>query len=96
LADCRGKVLEDRHRGIPVDTGVGDADALLQAAWTLRRNFLVPFVDIGFDHDADDAILAVPDLFGDDLSDLWLVAVVLVRISCRSFSELQFTRSTLF
>lgn len=81
LANCFGKILKHRHRGFPVDAGVGDADALLQAAGAFRRHFLVAFVDIGFDHDTDNAIFAIPDLLGNGLSDLGLVAVILVRVS---------------
>ena len=43
---------------------------------------LVALVDIGLDHDGDDAGLALAQLVGNDLCDLGLVAVVFVGVAC--------------
>lgn len=77
-----GEILKDLNGGLPVDAGIRDADALLQARGALRRHLLVAFVDIGLDHDADDGLLALPQLVADDLGHLGLVSVVLARVAC--------------
>ena len=81
LGNSGRKVLKRGDSCVPVDASVGDGDALLKAARTLRRHFLVALVDVGLDHDADNASLAVADLFGDVGGDLGLVAVVLVGVT---------------
>lgn len=75
------KLLEDLHRRIPIDTGVRDADALLQRGGAFGRDFLVAFVDVGFDHDADDGRFAFAELIADRLRHVRLVAVVFVRVA---------------
>lgn len=77
-----GEVLERRDGRLPVDAGVGDADALLEAPGPLGGDLLVALVDVGLDHDADDGILALAELVGDGGGHLGLVAVVLVGVAC--------------
>lgn len=81
LRNSGSEVLEYINCALPVDAGIGDGDALLEAAGTLGRDLLVALVDVGLDHDADDAGLAVADLVCDVLCDLGLVAVVLVGVT---------------
>lgn len=77
-----GEVLKNLHGRVPVDTGISDTNALLQTRWTFGRHFLVAFVDVGLDHHTNDGLLAFSKLISDDLGDLRLVSVVLVRIAC--------------
>lgn len=76
-----GQVLEHRDGRVPVDARVRDADALLEAGGPLGGHLLVALVDVGLDHDADDGLLAVAQLVGDDLGHFGLVAVVLVGVA---------------
>lgn len=75
------KVLEYTNGGVPVYAGIGDGDALFQPAGALRWDLLVAFVDVGLNHDANDARLAFAELVRDSLRYLGLVAVVFVRVS---------------
>ena len=52
------KLLKHIDRSFPADTRISDADTLLQAGWTLRWNLLAAFIDVRFDHDANDTCLA--------------------------------------
>lgn len=81
LSDSFGKILEDMHSGLPIDTGVRDAYTLFQSTWSLRRDLLITFMDIGFDHDTNNSRLALSELVSNDLSDFWLVAMVFIGIS---------------
>lgn len=83
LCNSSSKVLEHAHSSVPVNARIGDGDALLEATWALCRNLLVALVDVGLDHDTNDAGLAVADLICDILSDLGLIAVVLVGVACK-------------
>ena len=76
-----GEVLERRDGGLPVDAGVRDADALLEAGGALGGDLLVALVDVGLDHDADDGGLSLAELVGDGGGHLGLVAVVLVGVA---------------
>lgn len=78
---CFGEAFQDVHGGVPVDARVGDADALLQGLWAFGGDFLAAFVQVGFDHDADNTGFAGPDLVGDGLGYLGLVAVVLLGVA---------------
>lgn len=86
LCNSSSKVLEHGYCGVPVNASIGDGDALLETARALGGDLLVALVDVGFDHDTDDAGLAVTDLVRDILGDLGLVAVVLVRVACKSLA----------
>lgn len=81
VADGGGQVLEHGDGGLPVDAGIGDGDALLEAAGALGRHLLVALVNVGLDHDADNARLALANLLGDRLGHQGLVAVVLVGVA---------------
>ncbi len=76
-----GQVSKYGNGRIPVDAGVGDANALLEPRRAFRRYFLVALVDVGLDHDTDDGRLAFAELIGNHLCDLGLVSVVLVRVA---------------
>jgi hypothetical protein len=81
LRDSSGKVLEHRDGALPVNTGIGNGNTLLESAGTFSGYFLVALVDVGLDHDGNDAGLSFTDLVRDDLGDLRLVAVVFVGVS---------------
>ena len=42
------------------------------------------FIDVTFNHDTHDTLLALFDLFGDDLGNLGLIAVFLLAVSMRA------------
>lgn len=81
LANRLSELLEGRDSGLPVNAGIGDADALLERRGTLSGNLLIALVDVGLDHDTNDGLLALADLVGNDLGNLGLVAVVLVGVA---------------
>ena len=80
-ANSLSQLLEDFNRRFPADAGVGNADTFLQLGWSFGRNLLVSFVDVGLNHHANNSRLALPNLITDDLSNLGLVAMVLVGIT---------------
>lgn len=81
LAHGGGEVLEHGDGGVPVDAGVGDADALLESGGALGGDLLVTSVDVGLEHDTDDGGLAGAQLLGDGGGDLGLVVVVLEGVA---------------
>jgi hypothetical protein len=81
IPDRSGKILENRDGVVPVDAGIGDADALPQSSGAFGRHLLVALVDVGLDHHTDDGSLALAKLVGDDLGNLGLVAMVLIRVA---------------
>ena len=79
------QLLQHFDRAVPVHTRIRDADSRLQRCQTAAiswRRLLVAFVDIRLDHDADNAFFARSQLVTDDLRDLRLVLVVLLRVAC--------------
>lgn len=76
-----GKLLENVDGRFPTDARVGDADSLLESRGAFRGHFLVAFIDVGFDHDANDACFAFAELVANRLGDFGLVAMVLVGIA---------------
>lgn len=71
-----GQLLQHLDRRLPADAGVGDADTLLETRGTLGRHLLSTLVDVGLDHDANNAGLAFAELVANGLGHLGLVAVV--------------------
>jgi hypothetical protein len=82
LRNSRRKVLKHSDGALPVNASIGDGDALFEAAGALGWDLLVALVDVGLDHDADDAGFAVADLICDVLGYEGLVAVVLRGVTC--------------
>lgn len=82
LTNSGGEVLEHGNGGVPVDAGVSDADTLLEGGGALGRDLLVALANVGLDHNTDDGLLALAELVTNGLSDLGLVAVVLVGVAC--------------
>ncbi|KAI9151568.1 hypothetical protein HJFPF1_08775 [Paramyrothecium foliicola] len=76
-----GEVLEHGDGVLPVDAGVGDADAALERRGALGGDLLVALVDVGLDHDTNDDLLTLAQLVGDDLGNLGLVVVVLLGVA---------------
>jgi hypothetical protein len=81
LSNSGSKVLERAHGGVPVNACIGDRDALLEAAGALRGYLLVALIDVGLNHDTNDAGLAVANLVCDVLGNLRLVTMVLVGVA---------------
>ncbi len=52
------ELFQHRDRRVPIDTCIRNTDALFQGRGSFGGNFLVAFMDEGFNHDADDAGLA--------------------------------------
>ena len=88
LSDSRRKVLKSVDGALPINASIGDGDTLLQTARSLRGDLLVALVDVGFDHDTNNAGLTVADLVGNVLGYEGLVAVVLVRVTCRKLASI--------
>ena len=76
------KLLQDLHGRLPIDARVRNTDALLQRGGAFGGHFLIAFIDVGFDHDADDGRFAFAELVADRLRHDRLVAVVFVRVAC--------------
>ena len=77
------QLLQHLDRGVPIDTRVCDAHTPLQPRGTLGRDFLVAFVEVRLDHDADDGFLAFAELVADGLGDDGLVFVVFLGVAWR-------------
>lgn len=75
------EAVEHAYSGVPVNTGVGDADAILETAGTLCRNILATSVDVGFDHDTCNVSVPCNELLADVINNFWLVIVVLLGVS---------------
>ncbi len=75
------KLLQHFRGCLPANTRVRDADALLEVLGAFGRDLLAALVDVGLDHDADDAGLAGAELVADDEGDFRLVAVVFVGVA---------------
>ena len=75
------ETVQDFYGGIPIYASICDANSLFEAGRALRRHLLITFVDVGFNHDADDTILTFLDLLTNHLSHLWLVLVILLGIA---------------
>lgn len=56
-SDGLGEVLEDVDGGLPADAGIGDTDTSLEAGGALSRDLLGTLVEVGLDHDTNNAIL---------------------------------------
>lgn len=81
-ADRISQLLEHNDCGFPVDAGICDGDTLLERSQTTRRgNLLVALVNVGLDHDTNNASLSLADLVADNLCDLGLVLVVLLGVA---------------
>jgi len=52
--DSFSQIFESADGRLPVDTCVRDGDTLLESCWTLGRDLLVAFIDVGLDHDTND------------------------------------------
>lgn len=82
LSHSRCKILEDGDGTLPVNASIRDGDALLEATGALGRHLLVALIDIGLDHDTDNAGLAIANLTGDVFRNQRLISVVLVGVAC--------------
>src|SRR3979490_3256443 len=63
----------------PVDAAIGDGNAILQFVQILRTRLVAP-VQVTFDHQADDRLVALDDLVGDVFHDQRLQGRVLVGV----------------
>ena len=76
-----GQLFEHLGSRVPIDAGVCDTDTLLEACRSFWRDFLVAFVDIRFDHDADNGGLALAELVPYCLCYLRLVLMILQGVA---------------
>ena len=82
--DSIGELLKGVHGSVPVDASIGDGDTPLKAGRALLGDLLVARAQVALNHDTDNAVLALADLVADDLGNLGLVVVVLVRVAVRA------------
>src|SRR5262249_35710600 len=75
------KIFQHLNSSVPADTRVGNTDALLQPAWSLRWNLLVAFVDVALNHHTHNTIITIFNLFSNRGSNFRLVPMVLLRIA---------------
>lgn len=89
--DGVGELFENVDRGVPIDAGVGDADALLERSQTtFGGDLLVALVDVGFDHDGNDGVFARSELIPDSLGNQGLVLVVLLGVAVGAINHHDF------
>jgi len=81
LPDGCSQIFENLDGRLPVNASVCDGDTLLEAGWTFFGNLLSALVDVRFNHDTDDGVLAISKLLCNDAGDLGLVAVVLQGVA---------------
>lgn len=75
------QLVEHLYGGRPVDTCVGDRDAVLERSRALGRDVLASGIDVRLDHDARDSPVACDELLADVVDDPGLVVVVLLRVA---------------
>lgn len=78
---CRRQVFQQRFGVFEADAGIGDRDAVTQRL--AGREILAAFVDVAFDHHADDAAFAACELAGDIGADVDLARELLARVGMR-------------
>ena len=61
------EIVQEHSSVFPAQTGISDGLAVHQAFFKI--NLLVSLNQIGFDHDADDAAVAIGDLLADVVDD---------------------------
>lgn len=76
LTNGGGKIFKHINGGLPANASICDGDTFLEGGRTLGRHLLTTFIDVGLDHDCNNAVLTSAELIGDGSSDLGLVAVV--------------------
>jgi len=79
--------IQHLDSGLPVNTGISDADAILESGGAVFRNILPASVDVGFNHDTSNGTVAGNQLLADGINNLWLVVVVLERVSVRAIDH---------
>lgn len=82
--DCGRQVIQHLDRGLEGNTCVRDRDAVFEMSRAFGRDTLLAFIDVRFDHDANDMVVSSLELVRDALGDLGLVAVVLARVTVRA------------
>ena len=70
------RVAQNALGGIPIDAGVGDADAVFEVG-QVGGDGLAAFVQVAFDHQADDLLRAAGALIDGAVGDILLVLVLL-------------------
>jgi len=78
------QLIQHLDSGFPVDTRISDADTILESRGAILRNILSAGIDVGLNHDTSDRTVTSNQLFANRVDDLWLVVVVLERISVRT------------
>lgn len=83
------ELLTHLDRSVPVDACIGDTDTLLEGGKTLSRVLLRALVDVRLEHNTDNLVLTLTELVTDDLCDLRLVLVVLLRVAWRMLGAMR-------
>ena len=79
--------VEDQALGfVPSDAGVGDRDAVIHGG-NIRKQFLISGVDVAFDHDADDVVVAIDALLQDVFKNDVLATVVFQGVGVTAIDE---------
>src|SRR6266540_1241267 len=78
LAHGLGEILEQRYAVLPADAGVGDALAVYERL--SRHQVLASRLEVRFDHDAEDALLARRDLTRDFARHVYLALIHLLAV----------------
>lgn len=64
-----------------MNTGIRDRDTVLESGLAFLRYLLGSFPQVRFDHHTDDRLVTLGDLITHICTNLWLVFVILERIS---------------
>jgi len=82
-AELSGFIQSVQHvdGSLPVNTSVGDADTVFESGGAIFGNVLPAGVNVGFDHDTGDRAVTSNELLADGVNNLWLVVVILERVS---------------
>jgi len=73
--------IQHLDSGLPVDASISDADTILESRRAIFRDVLSTGVDVRLDHDTSNSAVTGDQLFTDRVNNLWLVIVVLHRVS---------------
>lgn len=79
-----GQLAQNLVGSLPAYAAIGDRNTVFQTLFALRWDVLLTFVDVGLDHDTDDLVFTVGNLFANNIVHLGLVSVVLVGVTVRA------------
>jgi len=88
-AELSGFVQPVQHLngGLPVDTGISNANTVLESRGAILRDILLATVNVRLDHHTSDGAVAGDQLLANRVDDLRLVEVVFERVSVRAINH---------